>query len=146
MIYAMVDIYCASYARPLAAVTLDIDDTADFVHGHQQLSLFNAHCNERCFLPIHVYDTATSRPVAVLLRPGQTPPGDEVRRRSRRRSALRGDEPADSFAVRMNVIKKASVGCNAAWRCTIAPHRRKGCNAKRHYTLHSSVRSGNFCI
>ena len=34
MISAMVDIYCASYARPLAAVTLDIDDTADFVHGH----------------------------------------------------------------------------------------------------------------
>jgi hypothetical protein len=31
-------------------------------------------------LPIHVYDTATSRPVAVLLRPGKTPSGDEVRR------------------------------------------------------------------
>jgi hypothetical protein len=25
------------------AITLDIDDTADTVHGHQQLSLFNAH-------------------------------------------------------------------------------------------------------
>jgi hypothetical protein len=25
-------------------------------HGHQQLSLFNAHYNERCFLPIHVYE------------------------------------------------------------------------------------------
>jgi hypothetical protein len=35
----------------------------------QQLSLFDAHCDERCFLPIHVYDTAKSRPVAVLLRP-----------------------------------------------------------------------------
>jgi hypothetical protein len=40
--------------------------------GHQQLALFNAHYDERCFLPIHVYDTATSRPVAVLLRPGKT--------------------------------------------------------------------------
>jgi Transposase DDE domain group 1 len=38
------------------------------VHGHQQLSLFNAHYDERCFLPIHVYDTAASRPVAMLLR------------------------------------------------------------------------------
>ena len=54
------------------------------MHGHQQLSLFNAHYDERCFLPIHVYDTATSRPVAVLLRPGKTPSGDEVRRHLRR--------------------------------------------------------------
>jgi hypothetical protein len=82
--YAMVDIYCTSYARPPAAVTLDIDDTVDAVHGHQQLSLFNAHYDERCFLPIHVYDTASSRPVVILLRPGKTPSGDEVRRYLRR--------------------------------------------------------------
>jgi hypothetical protein len=74
----MIDLYCASYATPPAAVTLDIDDTVDVVHGHQQLSLFNAHYDERCFLPIHVYDTVTSRPVAVLLRPGKTPSGKEV--------------------------------------------------------------------
>jgi hypothetical protein len=37
----MVDLYCASYTVPPAAVTLDIDDTVDVVHGHQQLSLFN---------------------------------------------------------------------------------------------------------
>ena len=71
----MVDLYCASYPKPPGAVTLDIDDTVDVVHGHQQLSLFNAHYDERCFLPIHVYDTATGRPVAVLLRPGKTPSG-----------------------------------------------------------------------
>ena len=80
----MVDLYCASYPMPPAAVTLDIDDTVDVVHGHQQLSLFNAHYDERCFLPIHVYDTATSRPVAVLLRPGKTPSGLEVRAHLRR--------------------------------------------------------------
>ncbi|MGA8006611.1 MAG: IS1380 family transposase [Burkholderiales bacterium] len=78
MSYAMVDIYCASYARPPRAVTLDIDDTVDVVHGHQQLALFNAHYDERCFQPIHVYDTATSRPVAVLLRAGKTPSGTEI--------------------------------------------------------------------
>ena len=60
MTYAIIDTYCASYKRPPRAVTLDIDDTLDVVHGHQQLSLFNAHCDERCSLPIHVYDTATS--------------------------------------------------------------------------------------
>ena len=84
MTYAMIDAYCVSYPRPPVAVTLDIDDTVDIVHGHQQLSLFNAHYDERCFLPIHVYETATSRPVAMLLRPGKTPSGDEVRRHLRR--------------------------------------------------------------
>jgi hypothetical protein len=80
----MVDLYCASYTASPAAVTLDIDDTVDVVHGHQQLSLFNAHYDERCFLPIHVYDTATSRPVAMLLRPGKTPSGIEIRGHLRR--------------------------------------------------------------
>ena len=84
MTYAMVDLYCASYANPPAAVTLDIDDTCDVVHGHQQLALFNAHYDERCFLPIHVYDTATARPVAILLRPGKTPTGAEIRGHLRR--------------------------------------------------------------
>ena len=99
----MIDLYCASYATPPVAVTLDIDDTLDVVHGHQQLSLFNAHYDERCFLPIHVYDVATSRRLAVLLRPGKTPSGQEVTghlrrlvRRIRRhwpttRITLRGD-------------------------------------------------------
>jgi hypothetical protein len=84
MSYAMIDIYCASYPRPPREVTLDIDDTCDVVHGAQQLSLFNTHHGERCFLPIHVYDTATARPVAVLLRSGKTPSGREVRGHIRR--------------------------------------------------------------
>ena len=65
----MIDIYCASYPRPPREVTLDIDDTVDVVHGAQQLSLFNTHYGERCFLPMHVYETATGRPVAVLCGP-----------------------------------------------------------------------------
>ena len=81
---AMVDIYCESYASPPDAVTLGIDDTVDVVHGHQQLSLFNAHYDARCFLPIHIYDTATGRPVAMILRPGKTPSGKEVRGHLRR--------------------------------------------------------------
>jgi hypothetical protein len=49
-----------------------------------KLSLFNAHYDERCFLPIHVYDTEQSRPVAMILRPGKTPSGVEVRAHLRR--------------------------------------------------------------
>ena len=82
--WALVDQWMASYDRQPASVILDIDDTCDVVHGHQQLSLFNAHYDERCFLPIHVYDTERSRPVAVVLRPGKTPSGVEVRAHLRR--------------------------------------------------------------
>ena len=32
----MVDVWCKSYRRAPKAITLDIDDTADTVHGHQQ--------------------------------------------------------------------------------------------------------------
>lgn len=78
MMAVLVDIYCASYPEPPKAVTLDIDDTCDVVHGYQQLSFWNGHHGERCFLPIHVYDTATGRPVAMLLRTGKTPTGREA--------------------------------------------------------------------
>ena len=43
MTAALVDLFCRSFAVPPAAITLDIDDTCDPVHGRQQLSLFNAH-------------------------------------------------------------------------------------------------------
>ncbi len=76
---AMVDQFCTSYGRAPAAITLDIDDTFDAVHGHQQLSLFNAHYDERCFLPIHIYEGTSGKPVAVILREGKTPAGREVR-------------------------------------------------------------------
>jgi len=69
--YILVDAWMDSYPREPASVTLDIDDTCDVVHGHQQLSLFNAHYDERCFLPIHVYDTAKSRPVGSCCGPAR---------------------------------------------------------------------------
>jgi hypothetical protein len=58
--YTLVDAWMDSYPCEPGSITLDIDDTCDVVHGHQQLSLFNAHYDERCFLPIHVYDTEKS--------------------------------------------------------------------------------------
>jgi hypothetical protein len=101
MARAMVDLWCQGHRRPPKAITLDIDDSADTVHGevdqgssgeadgivrrgHQQLSLFNAHYDERCFLPIHVYDAATGHCVVTILRPGKTPDGHEVRAHLRR--------------------------------------------------------------
>lgn len=71
----MISVYWASYPAPPLAVTLDIDVTCDAVHGYQQLAFWSEHHGERFFMPIHVYDTATGRPVAMLLRTGKTPSG-----------------------------------------------------------------------
>jgi len=54
MTAALVDIFCRSFPTPPTAITLDIDETCDAVHGHEQLSLFNGFYDTRCFLPVHV--------------------------------------------------------------------------------------------
>ena len=65
---------------------LDIDDTEDRVHGGQQLALFHAHYDSRCFLPIHIHEATAGRPVAVIFRPGNTSAGAEVARAACRES------------------------------------------------------------
>jgi Transposase DDE domain group 1 len=78
MMAAMVELFCDSFAQVPQRLVLDIDDTEDRVHGGQQLALFHAHYDSRCFLPIHIYEATTGKPVAVILRPGKTPAGAEV--------------------------------------------------------------------
>ena len=80
MMAAMVELFCDSFTEVPRRIVLDIDDTEDRVHGHQQLACFHAHYDSRCFLPIHVYEALTGKPVAVVLRPGKTPDGAEVAR------------------------------------------------------------------
>jgi hypothetical protein len=74
----MVELFCDSFEQVPSRIVLDIDDTEDRAHGGQELALFHAHYGERCFLPIHVYEATTGKPVAVILRPGKTPDGAEV--------------------------------------------------------------------
>jgi len=78
MMAAMVELFCDSFEEVPRRILLDIADTEDRVHGGQQLALFNAHYDSRCFLPIHIYEATTGKPVAVILRPGKTPDGAEV--------------------------------------------------------------------
>src|SRR3712207_2793292 len=68
MMAVMVELFCDSFTEVPRRLVLDIDDTCDPAHGHQQLALFHAHYNERCFLPIHVYEAVSGKPVAVILR------------------------------------------------------------------------------
>src|SRR5277367_6146865 len=78
MMAAMVELFCDSFSAVPRRIVLDIDDTEDRAYGGQQLSLFNAHHDSRCFMPIHIYEAISAKPVAVFLRPGKTPDGTEV--------------------------------------------------------------------
>ncbi len=78
MMAAMVELFCDSFEQVPNRIVLDIDDTEDRVHGRQELAVFHAHYDGRCFLPIHVYEAISGKPVAVILRPGKTPDGAEV--------------------------------------------------------------------
>jgi hypothetical protein len=77
---SMIDLFCDSFERVPQRIVLDIDDTPDAVHGGQQLALFNAHYDEYCFQPIHIFEAATGKPVLSLLRPGKRPSGEEAAR------------------------------------------------------------------
>jgi len=74
----MIGLFCASFETVPQRIVLDIDDTADAVHGGQQLALFNAHYDDYCFQPIHIFEAATAKPVLSLLRPGKRPSGQEA--------------------------------------------------------------------
>ena len=74
---ALVDQYCASYPKVPGRIVLDLDDTFDAAHGQQQMSLFNAHYDERGFQPIVIFDD-TGRLVTAVLRPAKRPSGREI--------------------------------------------------------------------
>lgn len=77
---SLIDLFCDSFERVPERIVLDTDDTDDTVHGGQQLALFNAHYDDYCFQPIHIFDAATGKPVLSLLRPGKRPSGEEAAR------------------------------------------------------------------
>ena len=80
----MMDLFCDSFERVPQRIVLDIDDTPDAVHGGQELALFNAHYEEYCFQPIHIFDAANRQAGAVAAASGQG--GHPV---TRRREVLR---------------------------------------------------------
>ena len=77
MAQALVDQYCASFARVPDQIVLDLDDSFDATHGRQELQLFNAHYDEHGFQPILIFD-ASGRLVTAVLRPAKRPSGREI--------------------------------------------------------------------
>lgn len=100
MARALVDLYCASYARVPKRIVLDLDDTFDTVYGGQQLRLFNGHHDEYGFQPMVVFD-GEGRFVASMLRPAKRPGGVEIRKFLRRLlRAIRANWPATQILIR----------------------------------------------
>jgi hypothetical protein len=135
MMAAMVELFCDSFGQVPRRIVLDIDDSEDRVHGQQQLALFNAHHDGHCFLPIHIYEAASGKPVAVILRPGKTPGGAEValvlRHVVRARSAAVGRRSTSWCAATAimvgrrrwlgwSAIASATSSASAATRCCSA--------------------------
>ena len=83
MSHEMVRFYCASFARAPRQIVLDMDDTFDTAHGHQQLRLFNAYYDEYGFQPIMAFD-GEGRLVGAVLRPARLPTGKEATAHIRR--------------------------------------------------------------
>jgi hypothetical protein len=74
----LVDVFIESYDEPPEAIILDIDDTDDPTHGHQQLTLFNAFHNNYCYMPIHIYEGKGGKLITTVLRPGKRPTGEQI--------------------------------------------------------------------
>jgi hypothetical protein len=141
MMAAMITLFCDSFAQPPRRLVLDIDDTEDRTYGGQQLSLFNAHHDSPCFMPIHIYEATTGKPVAVVLRPGKTAAGPRSRwccamscapcapagRRSRSSSAatatMAGPRPWTGASATGSVTSSASraTRCWPGWSRATSP-------------------------
>lgn len=73
-----VDNFISSYEQEPDIIVLDFDDTADEVHGGQQLALFNSYYKETCFMPIHVYEGISGKLVTTILKSGKRANGDTI--------------------------------------------------------------------
>jgi hypothetical protein len=88
-------------------ITIDLDQTPDPTHGGQQYSLFNAHYDTYCYIPLVAAISFNGEPdqyvVASVLRPGNAP--DKccaIALLSRLLPLLREAFPAATFAVRLD--------------------------------------------
>ena len=74
----LVDMFLDSYDEAPEAIILDIDDTDDETHGDQELTRFNGHYDEHCFMPLHIYEGQSGKLITTILRPGKRPTGAQI--------------------------------------------------------------------
>ena len=76
--YALIDLFISSYHKPPTVIVLDMDPTADEVHGRQEMIHFNGMEDCYCYMPFHIYEGITGNLITTILRPGKTPNYQEI--------------------------------------------------------------------
>ena len=59
-------------------ICIDMDPSAHWVYGQQQLGLFNTHVGDTCLMLFYIFDGINGRLMTVSLRPGKTPTAAEI--------------------------------------------------------------------
>ena len=84
MLLSLVDLHCLNaYREEPESVVIDIDDSFHETHGGQRLSLFDKFSDGHGCKPLHFCDVNANAVTAVVLRPGKTMSGVELRRHLR---------------------------------------------------------------
>ena len=98
---AFVDHFIAAYPTPPKWLIFDFDDTEDKTFGQQELAIFNGYYNDKCYLPLHIYEATSGRLVTAILKPGQRATGKQMLAIVRRLfSYLRRVWPNTAFVFR----------------------------------------------
>ncbi len=74
---AFVEHFVASYHKPPELIVLDLDHSEDKTYGQQELTCFNGHYGDYCYLPLFIFEGLSGKFVTAALRPGKTPKGSE---------------------------------------------------------------------
>src|SRR5262244_1558238 len=60
--------FIASYTSAPKVIVLDVDDTADPVHGGQEHARYDSYYGGYCFMPLHVYEGLSGRLITTILK------------------------------------------------------------------------------
>lgn len=74
---SFVDAFIASYPQAPAMIVLDMDHSEDATHGQQELSFYNHHYGNHCYLPLFLFEGLSGKFITAVLRPGKRPTGKE---------------------------------------------------------------------
>lgn len=70
--------FMQSYATEPSVIILDCDDTEDITHGQQELSVFNTYYDNKCFMPLHIYEGISGKLITTVLKTGTRSKGSFV--------------------------------------------------------------------
>lgn len=74
---AFIEQFIASYPKAPEVIVLDMDHTEDPTYGQQELSFYNHHYRNYCYLPLLLFEGLSGKFITAALRPGKRPAGVE---------------------------------------------------------------------